>query len=339
MVGALGDTPPGAGIPVPEARHLTFESLDTYWAATVPVEIPVPGEPVCRLRLDPRHDQMSLLVPLTGAEPNLANLRSIELNAFVEDDESWAELRITVAGSLHAAFGILVSVADRMQLAGESLAVAVPRAIAEHRGVLAGRVGLSAEQEIGLYGELLLLESLMRSGDPKQGVDAWAGPLSEEHDFVLDGFHVEVKTTSGERRKHVIGNLQQLEPLREVPLWLLSIQITRSAGTGGRTLTQLVRDVRALAGESAVNLDSHLTAARWNDGDRELFTTVWTLRSTPRSYRVDGTFPALTEDRLLQAVPRASFLSDVSYRVDVTDLDKEDAPLPVAAFLPKDGTR
>ena len=338
-MGPLGDTPQGAGAPAPGPRHLSFESLETYWASGIPVEIPVPGEPACQLRLDPRHKQMSLLVPLTGPEPNLAHLRSIELNAFVDDDESWSELRITVSGSLHAAFGILVSVADRLQLGGESLAVAVPRAIADHRGILAGRIGLSPEQEVGLYGELLLLESLMASGGPKQGVNAWVGPLSEEHDFVLSGFDVEVKTTSGERRKHVINNLQQLNPLPDVPLWLLSIQITRTASTGGRTLTALVHDVRAMAAELVVDVNHRLTSAGWNDEDGELFTTVWTLRSDPRSYRVDSTFPALTADRLLQAVPRASLLSDVSYRVDVTDLNAEQAPSPVAQFLTKDETR
>ena len=334
MGGPLGDD---ALLPTPGLRHLNFDTLDTYWVSAVPIEIPTQGHPVCRLRLDPPRGEVSLLVPLVGVEPNLSHLRNIEVHAFVEDDLSWAELRIEVAGSLHSAYGILASVADRMQLDGESLAVAVPRAIAEHRYVVAGRVALSAEQEIGLYGELLLLESLMRSGSVKARIEGWAGPLSEEHDFVLGGFDVEVKTTSSERRSHFIGNLHQLVPLQGVPLWLVSIQITRSVGGVGRTLTELIADVRAQAGSSVVDLDNRLISAHWDDSARDLFTTPWTLRSTPRSYRVDHAFPALTADRLLQAVPRSSFLSDVSYRLDVTDLEPEQAPSPVTSFVTAGG--
>lgn len=318
------------------SRHLNFESLDTYWATRIPMEIPVPGEPVCRLHLDPGHDEISLLTPLVGQEPSLSRFRNIDLNTFAEDHESWAELRIRVAGSLHGAYSILVTVADRMQIGQESLAVAVPRAIAEHRGVLAGRVGLSEEQEIGLYGELLVLESLLHDG-VKEATHAWAGPLSEEHDFTFVSAHVEVKTTSAERRRHMIGTLQQLEPVRGVPLWLLSIQLTRSSGAGGRALAQLVHDVRGISGERVIDVDDRLAAVGWDDDVQDLFTTVWTLRSTPRCYRVDESFPALTQDRLVQSVPQASFLSDVSYRVDVTDLDPSDVPPPLGGFMTAEG--
>jgi hypothetical protein len=316
----------------PGPRHLSFESLDTYWAARVPVEVPVLGQPICRLQLDPRHGELRLLTPFVGAEPNVSRLRNIELNTFVEDDEDWAEVRIKVAGSPHGAYSILTGIADRLQLEGEQLAVAVPRAIAEHRGLLAGRVGLSEDQEIGLYGELLLLDSLLVLDGKRRAVGAWTGPLSEEHDFAFDDVHVEVKTTTAERRRHLIGGLQQLKPVRDFPLWLLSIQITRS-GTAGRTLTDLVQDVRAHAGDVVVDVDDRLAAAGWEDDAGDLFRTVWALRSTPRCYRVDDSFPALTEDRLAQVVPRASLVSDVSYRVDVTDLDCAVGPPPIAAFL------
>jgi hypothetical protein len=322
-----------AATSAPGPRHLNLENLDKYWSAGVPVEVPIGGEPECRLRLDPRRDEMCLLTPLAGAEPDVSRLRNIELNTFVVDDESWGEVRINIAGSPHGAYIILSSIADRIQVKGESLAVAVPRAIAEHRGLLAGRVGLSEEQEIGLYGELLLLEAFLWSADKRRALSAWAGPLSEEHDFVLDDIHVEVKTTSAERRRHLIGTLQQLKPVREVPLWLLSIQITRSSGAGGRTLAQLVQDVRAQAGEAVIDLDDRLAAAGWDDDACDLFTTVWALRSTPRCYRVDDAFPALTHDRLAEVVPRVTHVSDVSYRVDVTDLDDADAPAALAAFV------
>jgi hypothetical protein len=337
VVEAAGPAVPREEPPTPGPRHLNFENLDTYWAARVPVQIPVPGEPSCQLHLDPRHDEVSLLTPLVGNEPDVARFRNITLDTFAEDGVNWAELRVAVAVSLHAAYSLLTSVADRIQLMGESLAVAVPRAIAEHRDVLAGRAGLSDEQEIGLYGELLVVESLLKNDDKAEAVAAWTGPLSEEHDFSFASAHVEVKTTTAERRRHLIGALQQLEPVSGVPLWLLSVQITRSSGSGGRTLSQLVSDVRRLAGELVIDLDDRLAAAGWDNGLRDLFTAVWTLRSTPRCYRVDASFPALTGERLAQAVPRASLLSDVRYRVDVTDLEYSTAPPALAVFVATEG--
>jgi hypothetical protein len=333
--------PPGAAVdyrepPEPGPRHLTFENLDTYWAARLPVEIPVPGEPVCRLRLDPGHDEISLLTPLIGVAPDLSRFRNIELDTFTQDAESWVELRVKPVGALHAAYGLFTSITDRIQLMSESLAVAVARSIAGHRLVLAGRFGLSEEQEIGLYGELLVVESLLQRRDRAQAIATWHGPLSEEHDFTfLDG-HVEVKTTTGERRRHLIGALGQLEPIRGIPLWLLSIQITRSSGADGRTLTQLVRDVRRLADDLVVQLDDQLAAAGWDDDLHDLFTTVWAQRSIPRCYRVDESFPALTGARLAQVVPHLGLVSDVLYRVDVTDLEHSTAPRALAFFVATD---
>src|SRR5664279_2961784 len=102
----------------------------------------------------------------------------------------------------------------------------------------------------------------------------------------------------------MIGNLQQLDHLRGVPLWLISIQMTRSSGSGGRTLTQHVHTVRTLSGDAVIGIDDRLAAVGWNDDDCNLFTTVWTLRNTPRCYEVDESFPALTQERVARVVPR-----------------------------------
>lgn len=325
MVGEQGSSP--------GARHLSFESIDTYWAADVPVEIPVPGEPSCRLRLDPRHDEISLVTPLAGAEPDVSRMRNFKVTLFRQDEATWAELRIVAAQSLHAAYGLLASIADRVQLRRERLAVAVSRAIAEHRGLLAGRPGMAEEQEIGLYGELLVLESLLRDGDPDRAVGAWIGPLHEEHDFAFEDARVEVKTTSTEHRIHLITGLRQLEPVEGIPLWLLSIQITRAGNGQGRTLAALIQDVRAVSGDRITELERLMAAAGWDDDLASVLSTVWTPRNAPLCYRVDESFPALTEQRLIQTVPQPAYLSDITYRVDVTHLAAIEPPDPIKPFV------
>jgi Putative PD-(D/E)XK family member, (DUF4420) len=330
-VSATGLT--GGPIPATGLRHLTFANVDAYWGSGFRVEIPLPGSPPCRLRMDASHDEISLVTPVNGPEPDVARYRNIHAHTFVRDDQDWTELRVTVAGSLHAAFSVLADTADRLQLGGESVAVAVARALEAQRGVYAGRAALGQEQEIGLYGELLLFEFLAARLGGELAVDTWSGPLSEEHDFAFVDCHLEVKTTTGEQRRHVIGQVRQLEPLRGIPLWLVSVQITRTSRRGGRTLTRLVSEAREAAGDARAALDDRLRAAGWDDDVADLYPTVWTQRSTPRCYRVDDRFPALTQARLTEVVPQPSLLSDVSYRVDVTNLHFDDVPQPLQGFV------
>ena len=121
--------------------------------------------------------------------------------------------------------------------------------------------------------------------------------------------HIEVKTTSSERRCHVIHGLDQLVPLRGVPLSLLSIQLTRTSREGGRTLPQVVAHVRKLAGGHQVALNAMLVSFGWDDDDADLYPTFWALRSEPRAYHVKGDFPAMTPDLVGPVVPNFALLS------------------------------
>src|SRR4051794_30535483 len=75
-----------------DARHLTLRNVDKFWANGVAVEIPMPGTPVCRLRIDPGHDEMSLVTPLEGPEPDIARYRNIEVQVFADGEDDWAEI-------------------------------------------------------------------------------------------------------------------------------------------------------------------------------------------------------------------------------------------------------
>jgi len=316
-----------------DARHLTLSNVDRFWGAGLAMQIPVPGSPQCSLLIDPKHDEISLVTPLDGPEPDVAKYRNIALRTFADDDGDWAEIQIAVQGALHGAFSVLATIADRLQLQGETLGVAVPYAVAAHRGVFASRAGLTRDKEVGLFGELLLLEYLIKELGASVALKVWAGPLSEEHDFVFEEVHFEVKTTTSERRRHIIGTAQQLAPLQGIPLWLMSIQITVSSGDLGRTLPRLVAAVRLAVGGHRAALDARLRACGWMDDEGDLYTTVWAYRTTPRAFLVHKGFPAITQRRLAQVVPQVELVSDVSYRVDVTDMDPGSPPSPLAGFV------
>jgi hypothetical protein len=164
----------------------------------------------------------------------------------------------------------------------------------------------------------LVLDFLIKKIGAGPAVEAWQGPLSEEHDFVFSDVHLEIKTTSGEQRRHMMHGFMQLVPLRGLPLSVISIQLTRSNHEGGLTLGQMVSSVRAKSGGHRPKVDAGLESFGWDDADVELYTTFWTKRNEPRAFDVDERFPALTAARLTKVIPNLKVVTDLSYRVDLT---------------------
>jgi len=316
-----------------DARHLTYSTLDTVWNAGAPLVLPVKGTPACELRIDPVSRRITLVTGYQAPEPDLARLRNISFKAVTAGGEDFAEIAVSVDENVHGAYGLLATIADELQVEGAPLAAAVALSVSRYKDVLAARTGLSTQEEVGLFGELLFVEFLIHKIGAGPAVASWQGPLSEEHDFVFANIDVEVKTTVSERRRHVINGLSQLVPLRGTPLSLISIQLTRASTDGYRTLPSLVANVRKKAGGHVVPLDQRLEALGWRSDDAGLYSTCWALRTAPRAYYVKSDFPRMTADLVAPVIPNFGLVSDVSYRVDVTDLDYDSIPDPVSAFV------
>jgi hypothetical protein len=282
--------------------------------------------------------QIALITDYQTPEPGLATLRNISFEPMSVAGRDLARITVRAEHSIHGAYGLLTVIADELQVEKSPLAVAVAAGVDQYKDMLTtARRGLTTEEEVGLVGELMVLDYLIRTIGAGPGIDAWQGAFSEEHDFVFDDIDVEVKTTVSERRRHIIVGLSQLVPREDALLGLLSIQITRAAGTTGITLPDLIAQVRTLAGGHAANLDRRLAMVGWSVEDTDLYPTRWTLRSVPRTYLVGTDFPAITAAGLASVVPNAGLLSDVSYKVDVTDLEHDVLAAPVSGFAEPDG--
>lgn len=316
-----------------DARHLTFSTLDELWNNGAPMVLPIKGEPACRLQLDPKNGLITLVTVYETPEPDVAKLKNVDFNAVAVGEDELAELTVRVEGSVHGAYGLLATIADELQIEKLPLAAAAAAGVARHRNVFASRRAMTTEKEVGLLGELLFLEFLIHQIGAGPATAAWQGPLSEEHDFTFESVHIEVKTTSGEHRRHVINGLDQLVPLRGVPLSLLSIQLTRAAPDSGRTLPQVVAQTRKIAGGHQVAVDLMLNNFGWEDDDADLYPTFWALRSQPRAYDIKGDFPAMTPNLVGPVIPNFGLLSEVSYRVNLTDLHHDTLPDPIAGFV------
>lgn len=322
---------------ITDARHLTFANLEMLWNGGAPLVLPVQGKPQCEMEFDPNAKCITLVTDYQSPEPDLAKLQNITFEPMYADDREVAKITVRVDQNIHGAYGLLAVIADELQVAHSPLAAAVAAGVHQYREILVARKSLTPEEEIGLVGELMFLNYLMRAVGAGPAITAWQGPGSGEHDFAFEDFDLEVKTTVSERRRHVISGLSQLIPRPGVELALLSIQLTLAGSSGGAALPSRVAQVRKLAGGHITRLDTLLNAAGWRSEDADLYPTRWTERSRPRAYLVDESFPAITFEALAAAVPNAGLVSDVSYRVDVTDLEPNDLHEPLLGFAESKG--
>ncbi|MDQ1438211.1 MAG: hypothetical protein QOK43_1840 [Acidimicrobiaceae bacterium] len=315
-------------------RHLARDSLLEYLAGA-PAAIPITGAREAFLLVDPTAGRLALRVARGGEDPpNAVPYRHFAAAAVSWRGASWLELSFADRDALIDAYPVLCAVADRVQLEGATFTSAVVDALATYRELLAGVGRMSEEEETGLYGELLVLAHLLLSLGPADALSAWQGPRSEEHDFVLSDAAVEVKATRSETRRHWIGDLAQLVPTPNRPLWLVSLQLT-AAGPGGLTLAGLIDEIRSsLPDENAVRtFDARLGEARWREDQAAMYQSPLQLRSAPAVFRVDASFPAITPAALVRAgIPVARF-PKVTYLVDLTGIDSDVEPPAVIAGL------
>lgn len=155
---------------------------------------------------------------------------------------------------------------------------------------------LSSEAEIGLFGELVFLRSVMDAGLPSTvAIEGWFGPLNGVQDFVFGGGAIEVKTTIAPTGfPAVIGSLEQMDDSTRQPLFLAAVRICLDPG--GMSLPSLIEDTRALLREDPIAqhmLNIKLIHAGYLDAVSEHHKRTFTHVST-RVLRVENGFPRLT---------------------------------------------
>lgn len=299
-----------------QTEPLSLDAINDYLNAGVAATISLGESGDHEFRIDPVHREFVLTSAADGSFEDSGELRNLTVELDETVDPPVYVLTIKVGDYPDAAASLAQAVVRSLD-AGSSYSTALTRALEDFRDLLRRKRRMSESQETGLYGELLLLDHLIDTSGARAAVDSWVGPASEEHDFALAGYDVEVKTTTTEARKHVIHGAAQLVPRPDVPLWLLSIQLTRAGGGPGRSLARLVHDVVARLGSQAPLARRKLADIGWREEDADLYSERQALRSVPRCCSVDDEFPAITPAVLADGVANASLISDVTYTVDV----------------------
>ena len=238
-------------------------------------------------------------------------------------------------------YAFACAVADRLQVDHLQADRAIAGSLEAWSALLEQLVVLSVEKQIGLLGELWLLERVANGFGLGFALQSWKGADAEEHDFSLHAQDIEVKTTVGERRVHMISSLTQLLPNPDRPLYVLSVQLTDAGGGDeGWTLSERVealgRRVRSLGAAAEIEFRGKLDRAGWQDAHQEHYRRRFRLRTRPALVPVNNTCPVIIPATLQTlGAARASRIVQVGYRIDVTGLGSEDGTPDFLSLLPE----
>lgn len=324
---------------IDDSRHLSEAALDEFLNSRPKTAVRIPGVPEIQLVFLPGKDSgVALRADWDGnSVPDLSEYAHLSADIVRTGDRAWAELLINDPDVFRRALPVMWRIADRIQLEHLSFATAVVATLADFRELLEGALGLSLEHELGLFGELTVLDCLISGMSGPEAVAAWHGSNGAEHDFDLGCGDLEVKSTASEKRVHWIGSLGQLNPTPGRRLWLLSMQLTTGLGEAV-TIAELIGKLRSkLAGADQDAFEKKLYAAGWRDRYAPKIRRRFRLRSIPLLLPVNADFPALTQDRVAAAGMPLPRLREIAYSIDVAGLAEEPCPPVAISQLVKEG--
>jgi hypothetical protein len=172
-----------------------------------------------------------------------------------------------------------------------------------------GAVPLSAENEVGLVGELTVLEKMLEVGMvPEAAIRAWSGPLDGLRDFELGFGAIEVKTTvasAGLVAK--IGSLEQLDDTNCKPIFLGAVKYALTES--GQTLPEKISAIRAQLESDPITLsefDDRVLAAGCMPAHSSQYHRRFSLREIA-ILEVDENFPRLMHGNVTPGVISARY--------------------------------
>ena len=180
-----------------------------------------------------------------------------------------------------------------------------------------GLDGLSREDQIGLFGELLLLKTMIDLSVPAAtAVSAWKGPDGANQDYQLGDRALEVKATVGNAASLVfVSNELQLDETDCGRLFLAHFWLRQLDGSG-QTLPQLVSEIGAMLDTSvAQEFADRLIKVGYHEVHRPLYETKGYTERGRLYFAIEGDFPRIRRADLRPGV-RA-----VEYRIELAGFE------------------
>lgn len=321
-------------------RHLSWPRFEDLVRRGVPAVEAVAGTPYIEIFTDAAGVRIGIRVPIGEESAPPSKLAEIAIRKTQVRGLDVLEVSTSSPALYQDFYSFACAIADRVQVDGLTATDAVEAAVAGWEALLNRLSILDESRQIGLLGELWLLERIAGASSWRAAVGAWKGAHAEEHDFSTPLADIEVKATIGERRQHMVGSLTQLARTADRPLYLLSLQYTRAGDASGDSLGSAVTRVLAAVATDGAHvrseLESRLYAAGWRPDDAIHYHSPFLLRTPPTLVPVDDNCPAITPETLRGlGAGRLARISQVAYRIDVTGLGADETTEAFRAILPE----
>ena len=186
---------------------------------------------------------------------------------------------------------------------------------------------LSTDAQVGLMGELRMLELLLDSSLGTAALDSWKGPLRAAQDFHIREGAIEVKSTS--RAGPFLARINSIEQLDgdRSPIFLCTFRFEENAG--GNSLPEVVSDLRKRFADAGLHrtFEALLMIMGYLDEHAVLYGRTLLLKEA-RVFLSDGNMPCLTRAALPIAITSAAYVLDI----DALDIPSKGLPELKAAF-------
>lgn len=322
----------------PGSRHITWDAFrQQVLEPGLPARLAVGGAPPVWLSLRGRALRLSTPVPDRTKVP-VSPLAQITVTCTRERGCPVLEIATEREDLYREFFFLGLGIVDMIQSRGRAPYDAFAEALATWKELLRSASRLSDDQQLGLTGELWLLDRLLDRNGPG-GLDAWMGPRGEPHDFRTGRVEFEVKSTRSATRIHVVNGLRQLVPSRRCRLCVVSLQWEPAGNADGETLPSRIARVRARLASSpgALALFNDLLRDRlhYRDEDAPLYADRLRLRTAPRLIEVGPGMPRITPEMLSGPLGETSArIDDVTYQVNLEGLGVEEGSAMFKKLLP-----
>ncbi len=238
------------------------------------------------------------------------------------DASTWVAVVRNGGGSLDLFTAMASDVLALLQSPGLTAAVLLHQVIARitawQRFMERGGNGLlSPEEEVGLFGELVVLRTMLDEAQDKTGViECWSGPLGALHDFPIGTGAIEVKSTLAPFGfpARIIG-LEQLDTSAVDPLFVAGVRL--ATDPGGATLGDLATEILNLVsadGSAAAALADRLISAGLPNADYVRYTRRFKVGAI-QLHRVTATFPRLVRGNTPPQITAVRYTLDLDLLV------------------------
>lgn len=174
--------------------------------------------------------------------------------------------------------------------------------------------GLTLENQKGLIGELLLINSFLDENFPVENLlESWTGPDYEDKDFLFGSKGIEVKFTSSKTPKIRITSERQLDSQNLSHLYLI-LFVAEQVKDRGFSLNSIVEQIRnkISSNHNALKFfNERLIVVGYSDEDFENYNSQYALKMCYK-YSVENDFPKIISSDLASGIYNASYYIELS---------------------------